>query len=275
MIHATWNLWAKQVGGAVRTPTLMFALTLLSAVLYGPAALTIARESPAPGPIGWLFIAGSGVLHVVYFVVLMRGYRRSDLSVVYPVARGTGPLLAAAGAITLFAERATALSLGGALAIAAGVAVLTLRSGLAHDPRAGAGVRWGLATGALIGVYTLWDGWAVQRVGLPPLLYYWCGEVVRVLLFAPLALRDREGLALLARTHAGRVFGIAALSPLGYIFILLALRDGAVSHIAPAREVSILFGAWLGGAVLGEHQRRRRLVAAGLFAAGVIALALA
>ena len=259
----------------MRTPTLMFALTFLSAALYAPAGLTIAAHTPRPDAIGWVFIAGSGVIHVVYFVVLLRGYRRSDLSVVYPVARGTGPLIAAAGAIVVFAERPTPLSIGGAFAIAAGVAVLTLRPGVVHDPRAGAGVRWGLATGALIGLYTLWDGWAVKRVGLPPLLFYWCGEVIRVLLFAPLALGDREGLARLARAHAARVFGIAALSPLGYILILFALRAGTIAHVAPAREVSILFGAWLGGAVLGERQRHRRLVAALLFVAGVVALAFA
>jgi len=71
------------------------------------------------------------------------------------------------------------------------------------------------------------------------------------------------------------VLGIALLSPLGYILILLALRQGDVGHIAPAREVSIMIGAYLGGRVLGEGDRRRRLVASAAFAAGVIALALA
>jgi len=71
----------------------------------------------------------------------------------------------------------------------------------------------------------------------------------------------------------GRVLAIAALSPLSYILILLALRQGAVSRIAPARELSILFGALLGGQVLKERQRARRLVAAAAFVCGVVALA--
>jgi uncharacterized membrane protein len=99
--------------------------------------------------------------------------------------------------------------------------------------------------------------------------------VVRVVLFTPAAIGARSDVAALWRTQRWRVLGIAALSPLGYIFILLAMQTGAVSHIAPAREVSILIGAWLGGAVLGEGARRRRLVAAALFLGGLLALALA
>src|SRR5262249_40599433 len=137
----------------------------------------------------------------------------------------------------------------------------------------GPGLRYGLATGVSIAVYTLWDGWAVKRAGVPPLVFYWGGEVVRVLALTPLALRQPAEMRTLLRTQRWRVIGIALLSPLSYILILLALKQGDVGHIAPAREVSILIGAWLGGRVLGEGDRRRRLVAAAAFAGGVIALA--
>src|SRR4029079_2648088 len=103
---------------------------------------------------------------------------------------------------------------------------------------------------------------------------YWAGEVVRVVLFAPAALADCAGVAELWRGPRWRVAGIAVLSPLSYILILLALRHGLVSHIAPARELSILIGVYLGGRVLREGERTRRLVAATAFASGVIALAL-
>ena len=110
---------------------------------------------------------------------------------------------------------------------------------------------------------------------MPPLVFYWGGEVVRVLLLSPVALRAPGDIAALWRSQRWRVLGIALLSPLSYILILLALRLGDVGHIAPAREVSILIGAWLGGRVLGEGDRRRRLIAAVAFAGGVIALAFA
>jgi uncharacterized membrane protein len=191
VVHAAWNLWIEQLGPGVRSVPLLWLLTAISAVGYAPFALaSLGAGSWRPG--GWAvaLTLGSGVIHVGYFALLLRGYRTADFSLVYPLARGTGPLLAAAGAVALFGERPAVLSVTGTLLIAAGV------------------------------------------------------------------------------------LGIALLSPLSYILILLALRTGDVSRVAPAREVSILFGAWLGGVVLGEGQRRRRLAAAAAFAAGVAALAL-
>lgn len=274
VVHATWNLWTKQIGAAARSAPLMWSLTGLSAVLYAPLAAWILAAGPwrpTGAVLGW--ILGSGVIHIGYFLALLRGYRASDLSLVYPVARGTGPLLAAAGATVMLRERPTPLSVAGAVLISAGVLTLTLRPDLARTRHLRAGLLWGLLIGACIAVYTLWDGWSVKRVGIPPLVFYWGGEVTRVLLFTPAALKQREGVRRLWRDHRARVVGIAALSPLSYILILLALRQGQVSHVAPARELSILIGAWLGARVLGEGERRRRMIAAGAFAAGVIALA--
>lgn len=275
-IHASWNLWTKQLGPSVRTGTLMWLLVVISAVVYAPFALVVAARSgwrPDAASIG--LIVGSGLIHVVYFGLLLRGYRVGDLSIVYPVARGTGPLLAATAAISLFSEAPTVFSTAGLLLIVAGIVVLTWHPDPAKHEKIAPGLRYGLATGALIAVYTLWDGWAVKRAGIPPLVFYWAGELVRVVVFTPMALGDRAGVAALWRTQWPRVLGIALLSPLSYILILLAMRTGAISHIAPAREISILLGAYLGGRVLGEGDRRRRLIAAGAFAMGVVALALA
>jgi drug/metabolite transporter (DMT)-like permease len=274
VIHATWNLWTKQLGPGVRQASLLWLLTAISSVCYAPFAwVTIAHTHWRPDGASLALILGSGLIHVGYFFMLLRGYRAGDLSLVYPLARGTGPLLATAGAVAVFGERPTALSVTGALLVVAGVAVMTWpRSTDARLGRAAA-MRYGLATGVAIAVYTLWDGWAVKRAGVPPLVYYWAGEVVRVLALSPLAVRQPVEMASLWRTQRLRVLGIALLSPLSYILILIALRQGDVGHIAPAREVSILIGAWLGGRVLGEGDRRRRLVAAAAFAAGVVALA--
>jgi drug/metabolite transporter (DMT)-like permease len=275
-VHAAWNLWTKQIGPGVRSGSLMWVLTTISAVVYAPLALgLVVATGWRPTPLALGMIAGSGVIHVGYFLLLLRGYRVGDLSLVYPVARGTGPLLAAAAAVAVLGEHPTALSVGGALLIAAGVVVLAGRPDPAAAKALLPGLRYGLATGVLIAVYTLWDGWSVKHAGVAPLVFYWGGEVVRVALFTPAALADRAGVAALWHGPRWRVLGIALLSPLSYILILLALRTGAVSHIAPAREISILIGAYLGGRVLGEGDRRRRGIAAACFAAGVIALALA
>ena len=274
-VHATWNLWTKQLGPTVRSASLLWLLTAISSLVYAPFVWALlARDGWRPDANALALIVGSGIIHVGYFVLLLRGYRDGDLSIVYPLARGTGPLVATAGAVFLFGERPTLLSVTGALLIAAGVLVVTT-GGERTQRRFGPGVAYGLATGVSIAVYTLWDGWAVKRAAVPPLVFYWGGEVVRVLLLSFVALRAPAGIGTLWRAQAPRVLGIALLSPLSYILILLALRHGAVGHIAPAREVSILIGAWLGGRVLGEGDRRRRLVAAAAFAGGVVVLALA
>jgi drug/metabolite transporter (DMT)-like permease len=221
------------------------------------------------------WMIGSAVIHVGYFYALLAGYRVADLSVVYPVARGTGPVLAALGAVAVLGEHLTAFSTAGIALVVVGVLTLSLKPGVLRDPTAGKGLRYGLVTGAFIALYTLWDGWAVKRVDIAPLLFYWVGEVVRMVVLTPAALSDREGVARLWRSQRARVLGIALLSPLSYILILIAFQSGAVSHIAPARELSILIGAYLGGRLLGEGERRRRLIAAAAFAAGVVALALA
>ena len=275
VVHATWNLWTKQLGPAVRQASLLWLLTAISSVCYAAFAwATIAHTHWSPTPAAMVLILGSGLIHVGYFFLLLRGYRAGDLSLVYPLARGTGPLLATAGAVALFGEHPTALSVSGALLVVSGVALMTAPAARGARGHASAAVGYGLATGVAIAVYTLWDGWAVKRAGVPPLVFYWAGEVVRVLTLTPLAMGQRPEVAALWRTQRARVIGIALLSPLSYMLILLALQRGDVGHIAPAREVSILIGAWLGGRVLGEGDRRRRLVASTAFAAGVIALAI-
>jgi len=275
VIHAAWNLWIKQLGPAVRSVPLLWMLTGISAVLYAPlAAWMLGHGAWRPDRTALVWILGSGVIHIAYFLALLRGYRASDLSLVYPTARGTGPLLAAFGATFLLHERPTALSISGAVLISAGVLILTVGRDFGRTPHLRAGIGWGLLTGLSIAVYTLWDGWAVKRVGVPPLLFYWGGEVTRVLLLTPAARGHRDGVRRLWKEQRARVLGIAVLSPLSYILILLALRHGQVSHVAPAREISILIGAWLGASVLGEGERTRRLIAAFAFAAGVIALAI-
>ncbi len=275
VVHATWNLWTKQIRAEARSATLMWVLTGLSALLYAPLALVAARLAPMPLTARTLiWIVASSLLHVGYFLLLLRGYRVSDLSVVYPVARGSGPLLAAVGAIAWLGERPTAVAVAGIALVIAGILVLTARRDFLHAPHLRAGMVYGLLTGITIGAYTLWDGAAVSRLRLTPLVYYWAGEAVRAVLFTPFGLADRAGVRSLWRTHRARVLGIAILSPLSYVLMLLALSLGKISHVAPARELSILFGAWLGARVLGEGDRARRLAAAAAFAAGVVALAL-
>jgi drug/metabolite transporter (DMT)-like permease len=273
--HAAWNLVAKRVEGGA---AFAFLFTAMSTVLYAPlgvAALLIVH--PRLTAEAWLFIAGNGVLHVVYLVALFRGYRAGDLSVVYPVARGTGPMLAALGAIVLLGERPPPLALCGIALI--GIGVFSL-AGAGVDTPDGAqpsasGVAWGLMTGVVIATYTVWDKHAVSALAVTPLFYDWAGGALRTLALLPIAARRPGAVRAAWRDHRREALAIAILAPLAYVLVLTALVSSPVSYVAPAREVSILIGALLGARLLGEQGLRRRLPAAAAIVAGVVALAVA
>jgi drug/metabolite transporter (DMT)-like permease len=270
--HATWNLMAKRAGGGV---PLIWLFTALSAAVYAPVALAAAlvlRPSMSWTAAG--FVAGSSLLHIAYFLLLQRGYRVGDLSLVYPLARGTGPLLSTALAIALMGERPTPLAIGGAGLIALGTFGLTFGGPRAGRPSARTAIGYGLATGAFIAVYTLWDKHAVSALLIPPLVYDWCSNFGRVLMLTGMVRGRWSEVRREWRDHRREVLGVAVLSPLSYILVLTALVTTPVSYVAPAREISILIGTLMGTHLLSEGNARRRIAAASLMVAGVVALAL-
>jgi drug/metabolite transporter (DMT)-like permease len=277
LLHALWNIAAKKAGGNHH-----FALltVLVSVVLWAPVALWFgAHEWQRWGWIEWAVLSASALVHVLYFSVLLTGYRKADLTVVYPVARGSGPLLASVGAVLVLGERITLLGGIGILAVCGGVFLIAggprlFQGGDGEGHRkALAGVRWGAATGALIACYTVIDGYAVKVLLIGPVLVDYVGNLLRVPLLALPVLRDRDGFVDAMRAQWKHALVVATLGPLAYILVLYAVKMAPLSHVAPAREVSMLFAALIGGRLLGEGDRALRLVGAAFIAAGVIALA--
>jgi uncharacterized membrane protein len=273
VLHAAWNLLAKRAGGGA---ALVWLYGTASAVLLTPLALARLVAGPADlGPVGLVFTLASAVLHVAYFVVLRRGYERGDLSVVYPVARGTGPVLSTALAIVILGERPSALALLGAALVGLGVFALARpdRSAAADARRA---VAHGLLTGALIAAYTICDKLAVARYRLPPLIQQWGTSLGLTAFLAPVALRRGREVRERWRASWREVIAIGILVPLAYILVLTAMTISPVSYVAPAREVSILFATLMGTHLLSEGRsaRARRLAAAATMVVGVVALAL-
>jgi drug/metabolite transporter (DMT)-like permease len=213
------------------------------------------------------------VLHLLYSLSLQTGYRHSDLSVVYPIARGTGPLLSFIGAGLLLGEALTARSVAGMLLIVGGILLVAGLIGR-HRRAPGVGVLYGLLTGALICAYTLNDGWAVKVLLISPFLIDFTGNMFRMVVLAPRAWRDRARVALEARSYRKPVIVVSVLGPLGYILVLFAMRMAPISHVAPARELSTLVGAWFGSRLLREDSGPWRIAGAALIVAGVISLAL-
>jgi drug/metabolite transporter (DMT)-like permease len=269
--HAGWNLLAKPaIGGAA----FVWLSAVAGTVIYLPVvAVALALD---PGPLGWAafgLMAGSGALHAVYFVLLQRGYATGDLSLVYPLSRGTGPLLSGTAAIVVLGERPSPLAIAGALLIIGAVFSMTRsdRSGPTRGPRA---VVFALLTGASIAAYTLWDKQAVGPVALSPIVYYWGTNLVNALLLTPVPVSHPEQLRRAWQTSRLRAAGVGVLSPLAYVLILYALARAPVSYVAPARESSIVVGTLLGVLVLHEHDARRRIVTAAVIFAGVVTLTL-
>ena len=278
LLHAFWNIVAKKTGGN-RHFVLMGGLLL--ALLWAPAGLWLGwRDVPQWGWPQWTLVALSGFTHLAYFKVLLKGYRVSDLTVVYPVARGTGPLISSLLAIVVLGEALTLHAAMGVLCVCGGVFIIAGGPALlraAHDPaqraRVHAGLRWGAATGVLIAVYTVLDGYSVKKLLIGPILIDYFGNLVRLPFMLPTLLRDPPGFVDAWRRYKWHAVVLAVVSPLAYILVLYAVQVAPVSHVAPAREISMLFAALIGGRLLGEGDRGQRVAGALLMGAGVVLLA--
>jgi drug/metabolite transporter (DMT)-like permease len=271
--HAGWNLVAKRLSG-YDDVAYLWLVGVCSLALYAvPAAAVLIAERPYIGPTQLAFIAGSTLLHLAYFMLLQRGYRAGDLSLVYPLARGTGPMLSSLAAIVLLGERPGPLGAAGILLVGVGVIALGLPERARVDSLAAVG--FGLATGLFIAGYTVWDKHAISALAIPPLFYNWAEEFGRVAALAPFALGParRGTLRRLWADHRRDILACAVMMPLSYVLVLTAMRFTPVSAIAPAREVSVLIGVVLGGRLLAEGHLPRRLLAATAVAGGVIAIA--
>ena len=282
VIHAGWNIVAKKAGGDAR-----FSLftSLCMAVVWAPLGWWLGRDAvPLWGTTEWALVAASALLHVLYFVVLLRGYRVADLTVVYPLARGTGPLISSLAAVALLGERLSALGGAGIAGVVVGVFLIAGGPGLLRtaarpvSPQARArvlaGLYYGLLTGLFIAAYTLVDGYAVKVVLLSPILVDYVGNLLRCVVLAPVGLMDLPAARRLWREQWRFALLVGIFSPIAYVLVLYAVQLAPISHVAPAREVSMLFAALIGGRLLGEGDRGLRIAGAVLIALGVVALGL-
>jgi len=274
-IHAGWNLLAKRAASA--GPVFVFAYNLVACVAYAPwvAWLLVAGEGVAWTWAGVGFVALSGLIHLAYSLCLQRGYQVADLSVVYPVARGTGPMLSTLGAFLILGERPTGQGVFGLLFVVAGIGLIATQGDPSAFRRPGgqAGVRWGAATGGLIASYTVVDAYAVKALGIAPVALDWFSNLLRFFLLAPLVAADPRRALDAMRGHWWTAVGVGLLSPLSYILVLAALTSGApLSLVAPMREMSMMVGALMGMLVLREKVGRWRLAGCGMLVAGVMLL---
>ena len=271
LTHATWNLLNKRASGHA---TFTWLVAILSALLYAPATITIVEVWQIHlSFVTVSLMAGSAALHTAYFVLLNQGYRAGDLSLVYPLARGTGPLLSSVAAILFLGERPSVIALCGALLIIGGVIVLSTNLAKLRQSGARDAVVYALITGLFIAAYTLWDKQAVSRFAVTPLVLDWGANVGRAIFLTPFALKYPDETMAEWRQHKHEAIACAVLIPLAYILVLTAMQFTPVSYVAPAREISILIGTVMGTRLLGEGDAGRRLAGACAMVLGVVGLA--
>jgi multidrug transporter EmrE-like cation transporter len=199
VVHPTWNLLARRAthGDPI---AFVWLTSILSAALYVPIVIALLAVTPTRlhnAPVDLALMVGTGILHVTYFVLLQRSYRVSEFSLVYPLARGTGPLITALAAVTLFGERLAPLQFAGVAIIV--VAIFVIAGGHANESSASAATRslrrslgYGITTGISIAAYTLWDKQAVSVLAISPILFDFGRTVSQTLLLAPPVLASKE-----------------------------------------------------------------------------------
>ena len=272
--HAAWNVIAH---GASRAGLpFLWCGSVISTVLWLPIV-------PLTGGFGTDDIAGfllgitvSAVMHVGYMMVLQRGYALGNLSAVYAVARGTGPLLTVIVAITFLGERPSPLALIGVAAIIAGVVAI----GFVDRPPAGErrrgidpAILFGMLTGVAIAAYTVWDASSLRLWDISPVAFMVGCTLLEVPIFTALLGRRLRAVVPLAKLEWRRLLVFGILSPLSYILVLAAITIAPVALVAPMREVSVVLVSLFGAFVLHEGRPAARLAASGIVVAGIALLA--
>jgi drug/metabolite transporter (DMT)-like permease len=259
--HAVWNAIAH----GIKDQTLAFALIGVGGIAIGIPLVIVAAMPRADC---WPYLLGSVAIHVFYNLLLMQCYRLGEFSQVYPLARGTSPLVVTILAAIFIHEHLTLAQIAGVLVVSAGLATLVLAG---RRPGRGAFLA-AVGTGLTIAAYTTVDGVGVRLSGSPVGYIGWLMvlESLCVPMFAVVRRRD----VLLKQPKRILLAGLAAgaLSVLAYGLVLWAQTRGALAPIAALRETSVIFGAIIGTLIFRESFGRTRIAATVLVAAGIILL---
>jgi uncharacterized membrane protein len=239
-------------------------------VVCSPVLLTARWDWPL---VVWLVVGVSALAEAAYFYTTSRAYTLGDLSVTYPLARGSAPLFIALWAILFLRERPSAMGYLGILTIAAGLFLVNLPS-LADITRPLRGLaqpaaRWALVTGLFIGIYSTLDKVGVKFI--PPLLYIYIILCLTWLVMTPL----QHSKTLIAEWRANKWRTMwAGVSVMGaYTLVLMAMQRSPVSYVGSVREMSVVLTAWIGARFLGEGKTGLRVTASALVVVGIVLIA--
>jgi drug/metabolite transporter (DMT)-like permease len=263
LCHAGWNALIKVGLDPLSTTTLI----AIGSAIVGIVCLPFAGM---PAAAAWPWLIVSAIIHLLYFAALVESYRTGDLGQVYPIARGSAPLMTAAASLVIVGEHLSTAAWSGITALAAGVLMLSMRGGrdLAEiDKRA---VGFALLTALTICAYSVVDGIGA-RVSLNPQSYVLWLLIGNALALVPYARwRDRGGLRLALKRFWLRGLAGGALQALSYGIALWAMTLAPIAIVASLRETSVLFGTAIAVVVLKEPLRPIRIAAALLIVCGLV-----
>ena len=269
VLHAIWNALAKRADNQF---VFLWSSVSLATLLLLPAGLGRLPAEGTPAA-GLPFVAASVAIHALYFYALGRSYRHGDFSRVYPMARGLGVALVPLVALPVFGERLSWLGALGVGFVVLGIAALSVTPSALPVNGLGTGTAWALVTGLTIAAYSLVDKAGVAR--LHPMPYIALMGLGLSALLAPVVLSDRPALAREWRRHWRAILVASAMNLTSYLLVLFAFRLSKVGYVVAARELSILFSAFIGSLWLREGRLGPRLAGASVVLAGVVCIAVA
>ncbi|MSO91851.1 MAG: EamA family transporter [Rhodospirillales bacterium] len=264
LMHAAWNAMMKASGDRFLTLTMVIGV---GGAVCLPALIIV--EPPAAA--SWPYLAASFVIHQAYFALLIQAYRFGDLSQVYPLARGLGPLLVTGLAAVVAAEWPNAFGTAGIGLVSGGIASLSLTGRVKREQDSKA-VFYAAATGVIIALYTLVDGLGVRSAESSLGYIAWLMVIHGIPMFIGAIVFRRHKLRPFLKTSwkAGVVGGFLAV--VSYGLAIYALGQGTMGHVAALRETSVLFGALIGALRFNEPFGPKRIAAAAAIMAGLVLL---
>ena len=276
LAHASWNLMLKRAGDP---EVFAWCMLAVSTVILAPIGVILLWSNPVSFPGVWFALA-TMLLHTFYFVLLGRGYAQGDLSLVYPVARGMGPMLTPVLAVLFINETIEPLAIAGILAIVCGIYTISWWGNFHQVLRSpmlflrSAGMRYAVLTGLTIAAYSIVDkegGGHIQ-----PVLYMYFLTIGSAVFLVPYILLHKGTRAVKTewRANAIPITVSGLLVFIAYGLVLTAFSLSRVSYVAPAREVGIVIGVLLGMYVLKEPFGAGRLLGSGFIVGGVAMIAL-
>lgn len=274
-LHASWNYLAKK--SQVKLAFLWWC-HFIGVLLFFPMFLHFWPQTTIY-PLGWACVVSTSVLHSLYFFFLGSAYETGDLSIVYPLARGIGPLLVPLLAVSLIGEELSTLGILGISLVISGIYLLHLPSFSKQTffwafRRLGSRAsRWALGTGGTIALYSLVDKVGVDHI-YPPVYLYLMSVGMWFLLTPYVMVKKRKWLRTEWESKKGSILAVGFLIPFTYLLVLFAMEMSKVSYVVALRESSILFSLIYGTISLGEEQSRQRILGAFLIFLGVFSLGL-